>query len=504
MTSLTKAAVWVFIINIASKIFGLLKESIIAYKFGTSYIVDAYTIAIAFPSIIFAIFAGGLMESFVPVITRIDENANKNKFVNNVIIIMSIMSIIMTVLCIVFSDRIVDILAPGFSGECRELSESFISLISLMLLPMVLFSILAGYLNSKEKFIIVNVCNFIVANIVIIISIIVATYNHPNILIFGHIFSYIIPLIIVWIYAERRTFFRFVFFIDIRSKYIKELLQLAIPLGLSLIVNQINAMISRAIASTLGTGVVSALNYADKVQLIFYSLVASVMISVCFPRINKCFAKDDYSTGMKYIAKGFMVATLIGIPAAVVLFFFAEPITNLIFERGSFDSNSTYITAGCLAFYAIGIPFYSYREILLRGLSASKKQKLILKNTVIAIGFNILLCFAFVGPLKHIGVALATSISGIIASALMYYDLHKLKLKLFNSIMLIDILKICICTVFMVIAGMVIYNFLEQMINETLALIASAILMMALYGLGIIIFKVNIFRWMLNSILKNR
>lgn len=504
MTNLTKAAIWVFLINIASKILGLLKESIIAYKFGTSYIVDAYTIAITFPSIIFAIFAGGLMESFVPVITRIDGNVNKNKFVNNVLLIMAIMSIIMSLVCVICSDQIVDILAPGFNGESKKLTETFVSIISLLLVPMVLFNIIVGYLNSEERFVIVNVCNFIVTNMVIILTILIATESQPEMLVIGYIFSYIVPLIIVWIYAERRTFFRFKFYIDIKSRYTKELLQLAIPIGLSLIVNQVNAMVSRAIASTLGTGIVSALNYADKVQLMFYSLVASVMISVCFPRINKCFAKNDYSTGMQYIAKGFMVATLIGIPTAVVLFTFAEPVTNLIFERGSFDSGSTYITAGCLAFYAIGIPFYSYREILLRGLSASKKQKLILKNTVIAIGFNILLCFALVGPLKHIGVALATSISGIIASALMYYDLHKLKLKLFNSIMLIDILKICICTVFMVIAGMVIYNFLEQMINETLALIGSAILMMALYGLGIIIFKVNIFRWMLNSILKNR
>lgn len=504
MSNLTKAAIWVFIINIASKILGLLKESALAYKFGTSYIVDAYTIAITFPSIIFAIFAGGIMESFVPVITRIDSNENKNKFINNVIAIMSIISIIMILLCIALSDQIVDILAPGFSGESRQLSKTFVSLISLLLIPMVLFNIIVGYLNSEEKFIIVNICNYIITNIIIIISIIISTKKHPNILIMGYIVSYIIPLIIVCIYAKQKTFFRFKFFIDLKSKEIKELLKLAIPFGISLMVNQINAMVSRALASTIGTGVVSALNYANKVQLIFYSLVASVVISVCFPRINKCFAKNDYNGGMQYISKGFMIATLIGVPTAVVLFIFAEPITSLIFERGSFDSESTYITAGCLAFYAVGIPFYSYREILLRGLSANKKQKLILKNTIIAIMFNVLLSITLMEPFSYIGLALATSIAGIIASVLMYYDLHKLKLELFNYNMVIDILKICLCTVIMAIVGVMVYNYLERDISGMIALIISAILMVILYLIGMIISKVEIFKWMLNSIFYKR
>lgn len=504
MSSLTKAAIWVFIINIASKILGLLKESILAYKFGTSSIVDAYTIAITFPTIIFAIIAGGINESFVPVITRIEGNEKKNNFINNLIVIMSCISIVILIICMMFNSQIVDILAPGFIGESRILSENFVLLISISIFPMVIFHIMTGLLNSEEKFIIVNVCNLVIANIVIIISIFIADKKHSYILIIGYIMSYIVSWFVVWIYAKRKTFFRFKFFVDLKSKEIKDLLKLAIPLGISLIVNQINAMVSRALASTIGTGVVSALNYANKVQLIFYSLVASVVISVCFPRINKCFAKNDYNAGMQYISKGFMIATLIGVPTAVVLFIFAEPITSLIFERGSFDSESTYITAGCLAFYAVGIPFYSYREILLRGLSANKKQKLILKNTIIAIMFNVLLSITLMEPFSYIGLALATSIAGIIASVLMYYDLHKLKLELFNYNMVIDILKICLCTVIMAIVGVMVYNYFERAISGIIALIISAILMVILYLIGMIISKVEIFKWMLNSIFYKR
>lgn len=504
MSSLTKAAIWVFIINIASKILGLLKESILAYKFGTSSIVDAYTIAITFPTIIFAIIAGGINESFVPVITRIEGNEKKNNFINNLIVIMSCISIVILIICMMFNSQIVDILAPGFIGESRILSENFVLLISISIFPMVIFHIMTGLLNSEEKFIIVNVCNLVIANIVIIISIFIADKKHSYILIIGYIMSYIVSWFVVWIYAKRKTFFKFKFFVDLKSKEIKDLLKLAIPLGISLIVNQINAMVSRALASTIGTGVVSALNYANKVQLIFYSLVASVVISVCFPRINKCFAKNDYNAGMQYISKGFMIATLIGVPTAVVLFIFAEPITSLIFERGSFDSESTYITAGCLAFYAVGIPFYSYREILLRGLSANKKQKLILKNTIIAIMFNVLLSITLMEPFSYIGLALATSIAGIIASVLMYYDLHKLKLELFNYNMVIDILKICLCTVIMAIVGVMVYNYFERAISGIIALIISAILMVILYLIGMIISKVEIFKWMLNSIFYKR
>lgn len=504
MSNLTKAAIWVFLINVIAKVLGLLKESVLAYKFGTSSIVDAYTIAITFPTIIFAIIAGGINEAFVPVITRIEGEEKKNNFVNDLIIIMSCVSVAMIIICMMFNDQIVDILAPGFTGESRNLSESFVFLISILIFPMAIFHVMTGLLNSEENFVIVNVCNLIIANLVIIISIFLADRKHSYILIIGYIMSYVVPLLVSWIYAKRKTYFKFKFSIDIKSDQIRELLKLAIPLGVSLIVNQINAMVSRALASTLGAGVVAALSYANKVQLVFYSLVASVMISVCFPRINRCFAKNEYNAGMQYIAKGFMIATLIGVPTAVILFIFAEPITNLIFERGSFDNESTYITAGCLAFYAIGIPFYSYREILLRGLSANKKQKLILKNTIIAIAFNVLLSFILMEPLGHVGLALATSLAGIIASVLMYYDLRKLKLELFDRDMLTDILKICICTVMIVIIGVIVYNYFGYAISETVALIISAAIMVILYLVGIVIFRVKIFKWMLNSILSSR
>lgn len=502
--NLTKAALWVFLINIISKILGLLKETILAYKFGTSFIVDAYTVAITFPSIIFAVFAGGIAESFIPVIAGIDTEKDRIQFTNNVMIITSIVSIAMTIICIVFYGEIVELLAPGFGIESKELAGRFIFLISFIFPVMMAFNIIVAYLTSEEFFIATNVCNFIITNIILIVSIYIATPQNTDVLIIGYIVSYIVPLVCLLVYAYRKAHYRFRIVVDLRSQKLRELVKLSIPLGLSLIINQINAMVGRAIASYIGPGIIAALNYANKVQLIFFSLTTSIVMSICYPRINKHFAKQDFGTGMYYVQKGFMITSLFGVPICVALFIFAKPITEFIFERGIFASDSTLITSECLAYYAIGIPFYSYREILLRALAAYKKQNLILKNTAIAIAVNILCSIILMETLEHIGIALATSIAGIVASVLMYYDLKRLNLVLFNKENGMDIIKICIATIITIGLGVITYFCISFFIAHSIAFLIACFLMVMIYIYISFKININIFVWILGMIFKRR
>ncbi len=502
MKSLTRITIIVFLITILSKILGIIRESILAFQFGTSYVVDAYSIAISFPSIIFAIFAGGVARSFVPIITRIKQPQKKIAFTNNVSIVLGTISLIFAAACMIFSGKITELLAPGFGTESETLAKHFIFLISMNLPIMVVYNIILAYLTSEEHFIVVNLCNSILANVIIIFSILVASVYHVDLLIWGYMLSYIIPLVCLTVFSCKRTDYEIRMEFKLKDSDFVELIRLAIPLGASLLLNQINSMVDRALASLIGEGAIAVLTYANKVQLLFYTLITTIVINVCYPRINKFFAEDKYDEGMNYISKGMMITSFVGIPVTVGLICFAEPIISLLFERGAFGSESTLGTAHCLLFYSIGMIFYSYREILLHALAAHKKQKMILKNTMIAIGINIILSVVLINFMQEKGLALATSIAGLVASMLMYNDIRKLNLKLWNKCMVLDLIKTCILSAIAAIIGIFIYGALNSLFMETIALLGAIVGMCVIYLVGALFFKMNIFRWGISAVIK--
>ena len=228
-------------------------------------------------------------------------------------------------------------------------------------------------------------------NAVIIFSIIFATPSNPYLLAFGYVFSIILATIILIYYAFKVNITQYSFIFSPFDGNFVRLCMLAVPIGLSLFVNQINGVIDRIFSSSLGEGVTSALSYANRLQLLPYSLVVSVFILVCTPRINKYFAEFNYDQAMFYVKKAFMLSFYLSLPIVLILLFFSAPIIHIIFQRGAFTSQSTIITAECLFMYALGLPFYAFREIATTALTANLKKYAILKNTTIAVILNILM-----------------------------------------------------------------------------------------------------------------
>lgn len=502
MGKLTKAAIGVFFISVAAKVLGLAKEVLLAYKFGTSYIVDAYTIAISFPSIVFAVFASGIAESYIPAASGIKDGKERNYFTSNIITITTIISIIIMIISMAFSSEIVGILAPGFSGESFELAKKLLYIVVTMLPVMVVYNIYNGQLLYDERFIFTNFVNSLVLNVLILISIVISSEKNPQMLGVGYVISYFVVLIMYISYSHRNTSYRYSFCCKPNDKNFSTLLNMAIPMGISLIAVQLNSLIDKALASSLGGGIIAALGYANKIQLLFYSLVTSVVMSICFPRISMHFSNKEYEKGKHYIEKAFLIATYAGIPVTAVLILFSTPVTQLLFERGNFSSNSTIVTAECLLFYAVGMVFYSYREIFSRVLVANRNQRKVLKNTIIVVLLNISLNISLIGVLKHVGLALATSIAGIVASGLMYLDLKQEGLQFIDKEVILEIIKILFATLISSLGSYSLFRFVGDTIEGELSLILACIVFGLFYLSCSLLLNIKIVRWAIKTVIK--
>ena len=116
-------------------------------------------------------------------------------------------------------------------------------------------------------------------------------------------------------------------------------MRLMLPRMFGVAVVQLNFLVETSLASLLGTGAVSALNYAWRVMLLPQGVVAQSVATAAFPTFA-----DQYSRGQFPQLRSSLAATVrsilfIAIPAAIGLLVLREPIIQLLFERGQFHRN---------------------------------------------------------------------------------------------------------------------------------------------------------------------
>lgn len=495
MNNLSKSAMLISLMMVLSKFLGFLREILLANRFGTSYIVDAYLVAIALPDVLYPILVGGFSESFVVGSARLRTADQQKKYFNNTITILFLWAGILSIVSFFGSRWISRLLAPGFDFAATQILSAFLQIISISLPFVVVLNMLCANLQTKECFSIPYFCDFIIKNVLILTFIQISTPETSSWLAIGQVCAYAVPSALLWIYSLHKQIIAYTPYFDLRDEAFKNLCKLAFPLGTSLMVSQFNGVIDRIFCSLLREGITSAMSYANKVQLLFYTLTTSIFISVCYPRINRQFADGDKESGMYYIRQAVLVALYISLPVIGGLFLFAKPVVTLLFERGAFTVDSTALTAECLAFYALGIPFYALREIGTRALSASLQQKRILKNTLLSVVCNLSLNALLLRPLGHIGLALATSLSGIVTFLLILSDMRKLGLRLFIRAQLRDMDKIAASSVISLLVCAVCYHVLLRVLGASLAILIGICFAGCTYLALSILLRMDIVIW---------
>lgn len=146
---IAKATTMIMIITLISKVFGFARETIIARYFGGGMEADAYFMALSIPTLLFASIGASISTTFIPLYTQllnVDGRRVANTFANNIINIISMICFALLILGIIFSPNLVNLLAPGFSGEIYDLTVNITRILFLCSIFNMLTSIFAGIL----------------------------------------------------------------------------------------------------------------------------------------------------------------------------------------------------------------------------------------------------------------------------------------------------------------------------------------------------------------------
>jgi putative peptidoglycan lipid II flippase len=90
------------------------------------------------------------------------------------------------------------------------------------------------------------------------------------------------------------------------------------------------------------------------------------------------------------------------------------PIISVLFERGAFTVNSTVQTAWALLCYALGLWAFSVIRVIVSAFYSLQDTKSPMKAAIVALVVNVAFSVVLMFPLKHGGIALATSIASAV------------------------------------------------------------------------------------------
>lgn len=497
MSKVAKVTIGLMISTLIAKFLGFGRELVLASAYGASKYSDAYIIAMNIPTVIFTIIGTTLGTVLIPMYFEVDKELgekNSLKFINNVLNIVILMCIILSVIGIIFAEEIVKIFAMGFNGDRLTVAVKFTKVSMLGITFTGLSYIMNAYLQIKNNFIIPGIVT-VPRNIIIIVSIILSIIFGPYLMIWGALIGVISEFLFQIPFAIKKGY-KYSLYINIKDKYIKNTLLLIGPVLIGVGVNQINALVDKTLASTLVEGSISALNYANKLNLFVMSMFISSIAIVIYPILSRLSNNDNKDEFIKSVIKSINSVIILIIPITVGAIVLAKPIVKLLFERGNFDSVATEMTYICLIMYSLGMLSAGLRDILGRIFYSLKDTKTPMINGVIAMSFNIILNIIFIKKLKIAGLALATSLSSIICTSLLFVSLSR-KIGYFGQDKVLKTgFKSFASSIIMGFITFLTYNTVNNIlgngvINEIIALFTSISIGAFIYGIILILLKIE-------------
>lgn len=509
MSKVAKSTILLMIATILSKVLGFGRELVLASSYGASEYSDAYLMAMNIPLVILTVIGSTISTVFIPTYFDINNRLGKEKalkFTNNVFNIVMVVCILLIMICCIYITPLVKIFAMGFEGEILQLTIKFTQISIIGIIFTGLSYIISSYLQVNNNFIIPGLIS-IPKNIIIIASIILSINYNPYIMIWGSLLGTMIEFIVQIPYAVKQKY-KYIPYINIKDEYIKRAMWLIGPVLIGVAVNQVNVMVDRTLASTLETGSISALNYANKLNGFVTAIFITSIASVIYPKLSKLSSENDKEKFSKSAVQSINSIILLVIPISVGAIVLSTPIVELLFQRGEFDARATNMTANALIMYSIGMVAFGLRDILGKVFYSLKDTKTPMKNGVIAMLMNIVLNIILVKYLKLAGLALATSISSIICILLLFKALNN-KIGYFGQDKIIKTtLKSMISAIMMGIVVYFSYSLLSNIldagfIQEVLSLFGSISIGAVVYTIVVILLKVEEVMIIINQI-KNK
>lgn len=436
--SLANIAGIVAIATLLSKVFGLVREQIIAAAFGVGTVVNAYAYAYVIPGFLL-ILLGGINGPFHSALISVLAKRDKSEaapIVETVTTLVTLALLLVTVGLILFAGSVIDVVAPGLEIEVRQLAILQLQIMAPVAMLSGLIGIGFGTLNAADSYFLPSISPLF-SSITIVVGMgyllwqIGDQLNTPQYLstgaialagttLAGAILQWFAQLIMQWRSGMGKLRLRF----NWRIPGVMDVIKIMIPATLSSGMLQINVYTDLYFASFI-PGAAAAMRYGNFVALTPLGIISNVILVPFFPVFSRLTAPENWTELKVRIRQGLFLTALTMLPLTAIFLALALPIVKLIYERSQFDDSAARQVAPLLMAYGLGLFFYLARDVLVRVFYALGDGKTPFKISIINIFLNAILDYLLVKSFAAPGLVMATVGVNLISTIIFLWLLNQ-------------------------------------------------------------------------------
>ncbi len=434
--SVAKAAGILSLGNVASRVLGLVRETVKADLFGASPYVSAFEVAAIVPTIIYDLLIGGLLSSaLVPVFSDYVAPEKRQELWRIFSLVLSLAVVTLATIVIfleIFAPQVAWLLGGGFEPQVQAVTTKMIRII----LPAVLFfglsGIVTGLLYTLKRFTYpafgAAIYNAGIITAALLLADRINIYSLGLGILLGSILQLAIQL------PDLRDV-RFSFSLDLSHPALRRIVGLYLPVVLGLVISNIGIAIDRNLASRTGGESIAWMQFATRLIQLPIGLISAAVSLAILPTLSQYgseAASDQcqisniqcptsnvkrQTSNVKYetsefqrtLALGLKMVLVAIIPATVGLFVLATPIVSLLYQHGNFDARDTVQTAMALRYYLLGLTFAAIDLPLVFAFYARKDTLTPALVGMLGVVVYLVVALSLIRPLGMIGLILANS-----------------------------------------------------------------------------------------------
>ncbi|MHC1724288.1 MAG: murein biosynthesis integral membrane protein MurJ [Aminipila sp.] len=483
-------------LTLISKLFGFIREMILAAFFGTNYVVDAYVMSYTILTTLFGGIIISISTAYIPLFSQITEKKSKeegNKFTSSIIGLLVLVTIVISLIGIIFSNQIVAIFAWGFKGETASLTRFFVKVLFSYIIFSSIAGILESYLQYKGVFIPQIISGYCIS-ICMGIGIIISAYTTCYYLAFGTLVGHLLRCLVVGYFANKNGYKQYV---KIKvEKNLREIFKLALPVFIGSYITYINIFVDKTLASSLVEGSIAALNYASLLNVMIISVTITILSTIVYPKLSQANALNQQVRFNELVSNGFNIVVIIGWPCSLGAMLYSRQAIQIIYERGAFNEVATSMTSSAFMYYAAGMMFVAANEYIVRVYYSMKDMKTPMIFGSISVVVNIVFNLILINYMAHNGLALGTTISAVINFILLILGLKRKYTEICIVPSKEKLFKIIIAGTLAVMGSYISYscivNYMAQMIVARIIQLGLAVLIAGcLYLILLAAFKIE-------------
>ncbi|VXC36891.1 conserved hypothetical protein; putative inner membrane protein [Burkholderia sp. 8Y] len=422
--------------TLLSRVTGLIRETLIARAFGASLYTDAFYVAFRIPNLLRRLSAeGAFAQAFVPILAEFKNSKGHDPtkaLVDAMSTVLTWGLVVLSLVGMAGAAWVVFAVASGLrhDGAAYGLAVQMTRIMFPYIIFISLTTLASGVLNTYKQFslpafapVLLNVA-FIFAAVFVAPHMKVPVYALAYAVIAGGVLQFLVQLPglkkIDMMPAIGLNFRR-----ALAHPGVKRVLAKMVPATFAVSVGQLSLIINTNIASNIGQGAVSWINYADRLMEFPTALLGAALGTILLPSLSKAHVDanaDEYSALLDW---GLRITFLLAAPSAVALFFFAEPLTATLFHYGKFDGHSVVMVGRALSAYGIGLVGLILIKILAPGFYAKQDIKTPVKIAVGVLIMTQVSNYIFVPIFSHAGLTLSIGLGALANALLLFIGLRR-------------------------------------------------------------------------------